>query len=174
MKSGQPEIARGFWTAHFSRLGTGRKLLRLTFFILAFPCILQALLNLTFFAACGACHKSRATFVGIGIPLVLSVFAWRGIWQHRNDEVEPFPEGFALVFSNLALLIAIAASIYIRFLGDLTLQQQRFWLSSMTLLSLIGSVLGLIALRAPRWFSILALGAANWTFLLSSVLKFSV
>jgi hypothetical protein len=76
-----------------------------------------------------------------GVPLATAVFAGAGLYQHWSTEHHRFTKVSAILLATAATLLGL-------------------------LLSFLGTILGLVTLRFPRWFSSLALGVSAWMLVL--------
>jgi hypothetical protein len=96
---------------------------------------------------------------------VAAVFAWAGLCKHWSDEHHRFTKVLAIVLATAAPLLACGALAYVQFVRPLPAFDYRVeaWGG---LLSLLGTILGLVTLRFPRWFSSLALGVSAWMLVL--------
>lgn len=99
-------------------------------------------------------------------PLAAVVFAWAGLCAHWSTERHRVSKVAAILLPTAAALLACGALAYVQLVRPIASRDYSVeeWGS---LLSLSGTILGLVvALRFPRWFSSLALGASAWMFVL--------
>jgi hypothetical protein len=99
------------------------------------------------------------------VPLAAAVVAWVGLCKHWNAEHHRFTKVSAIVLATVAPLLACSALTYVQFVRPLPVLDYRVEAWGF-LLSLLGIILGLVALRSPRWFSSLALGISAWMLVL--------
>ncbi len=98
-------------------------------------------------------------------PLAASILAWVGLVTHWNTERRHTPIVLVLSFSTAAALLACAALAYVQFVRSIPSRDYRVEAWGL-LLSLTGTILGLVTIRTPRWFSTLALATSAWLLLL--------
>jgi hypothetical protein len=101
----------------------------------------------------------------LAAPLGAAIFAGAGLFQNWGKEPHRFTKVSAILLANSATLLACGALAYVQFVGPLPAFDYRIegW---GLLLSFSGTILGLITLRFPRWFSSLALGVSAWMLVL--------
>ena len=100
-----------------------------------------------------------------GVPLALAGFAWLGLRSNWNTEQRRGTRVSAILLATAAPVLACGALAYVQFIRPIAAFDYRVE-SWGVLLSLCGTVLGLVTLRSPRWFSSLALGISAWMFVL--------
>jgi hypothetical protein len=96
-----------------------------------------------------------------GIPLAAVVFAWIGLCTNWSAEKHRFTKVSAILLPMAAALLACCVLAYVQFVRPIAAIDYRVGAWGL-LLSLLGTTLGLVALRFPRWFSSLAFGASAW------------
>lgn len=99
------------------------------------------------------------------VPLAAAVFAWIGLCEHWSAERHRFTKVSAIVLATAAALLACSALAYVQFVRPLPTLDYRVEAWGF-LLSLLGTILGFVALRSPRWFSSLALAVSAWMLVL--------
>jgi hypothetical protein len=92
-----------------------------------------------------------------GVPLAAAVFAWVGLCSNWGTEDRRGTRVSAIMLATAAPTLACVALAYVQFVRPIAAFDYRVE-SWGLLLSLAGTVLGLVTLRSPRWFSSLALG----------------
>jgi hypothetical protein len=92
-------------------------------------------------------------------------------WRGEQDILRKI---VALLTTTGAVLLAVAEIAYVQLVRDLSWQEGgRLW-GWILLLSLVGFIAGLFTLRAPRWFSVLALATSSWMLVLSFLQGMSI
>jgi hypothetical protein len=99
------------------------------------------------------------------VPMAAAAFAWIGLCKHWSAEDHRFTKVSAIVLATAAPLLACSALAYVQFVRPLPAFDYRVEAWG-CLLSLLGTILGLVTLRFPRWFSSLALGVSAWMLVL--------
>jgi hypothetical protein len=95
------------------------------------------------------------------LPLAAAVLAWIGLCKHWRDENHRPAKVSAIVLATASPLLACSALAYVQFVSPLPAFDYRVE-SWGLLLSLLGTIMGFVALRFPRWFSSLALVVSAW------------
>ena len=117
--------------------------------------------------------KFAIAWVMFGTPLGLAILAAIGLHRNWGTEHHRLSRLSAIALSILAALWACCATAYVQLVRPLPAFDFRVEALGL-LLSFVGTILGLITLRFPRWFSSLALGVSAWMtvwfFMLGSAL----
>lgn len=99
------------------------------------------------------------------VPLAAAMFAWKGLCQHWGTEHHRFTRISVILLATAAALLACGALAYVQFVRPLPTLDYRVEFYGF-MLSLAGTIFGLVTLRFPRWFSSLALGISLWMLVL--------
>jgi hypothetical protein len=110
-------------------------------------------------------ENSVVAWILFVVPLAAAVFAWVGLYRHWSAEQHRFTRVSAIVLATAAPLLACGALAYVEFVRPLPAFDYRVEAWGL-LLSFVGTILGLVTLRFPRWFSSLALGVSAWMLVL--------
>jgi hypothetical protein len=103
---------------------------------------------------------------------VATIFAGIGLCRNWNTVHHRFTQVSAIVLATLATVLACGATAYVQLVRPLRAFDYSVEASGM-MLSLLGTVLGLVTLRFPRWFSSLALGVSAWMLVWFFLLGFT-
>ena len=98
-----------------------------------------------------------------GVPLIAAVVAAIGLYRDWRNEYHRLMKVLAIVVAISSALLGFGATAYVQLVRPLPAFDFRLEETGL-LLSLAGTVFGLITLRFPRWFSSLALGVSSWMF----------
>jgi hypothetical protein len=101
----------------------------------------------------------------LGLPLVASAVAWYGLCSHRQKAPKRIVTSLAMVFATSEGLLACTTLAYVELVKPIAAQNYSVE-SSGILLSLVGVVVGGIALRPPRWYSAVAFSVSAWMLVL--------
>ncbi len=104
-------------------------------------------------------------WIWLGVPLAAVIFAEIGLLRNWSREPHRFAKASAILLATSATLLACGALAYVQFVRPLPAFDYRVELLGL-LLSFLGTVLGLVTLRFPRWFSSQALGVSAWMLVL--------
>jgi hypothetical protein len=96
-----------------------------------------------------------------GAPFVAAALAGIGLYRDRGNEHHRVTKVLAVVLASCAALIGLGATAYVQLVRPLPAFDYRVEETGL-LVSLVGTVLGVVTLRSPRWFSSLALGVSTW------------
>jgi hypothetical protein len=99
------------------------------------------------------------------VPLPTVLLAWIGLCKNWSAERHRFAKLSAILLATATPLLACGALGYVQFVRPLPAFDYRIE-SWGLLLSFLGTMVGLVTLRFPRWFSSLALGISSWMLLL--------
>lgn len=162
---------------YFGARSTVQKLVRVLGFVSGLLLLTFLLLSLIREVAIRILGKGRqfgVWWILFGLPLIATVFGWAGLWRNRKVERDLHTKGVALFATTGAVLLAIGEITYVQFVRDLSWQEGGGVCGWMLLLSLIGFIGGLFTVRAPRWFSVLAVAIATWMLTLSFLLGMAI
>src|SRR5258708_15517254 len=109
--------------------------------------------------------RFTVAWILFGVPLATVVFACVGLCQHWSTEHYRFTKVSAILLATAATLLACGALAYVQFVRPIAAFDYRVEAWGL-LLSFLGTILGLVTLRFPRWFSSLALGVSAWMLVL--------
>jgi hypothetical protein len=160
----------GIWSPYFGGRTKLQKVLRVLVFIsilLPLTFLLLLFINDVTTRVLGKGREFGVWWVLFGSPLIAELFGWLGLWQHRKSEPDLLAKSVAMLATTGAVLLAVGEIAYVQFVRDLSWQEGGGVVGWMLLLSLLGFVGGLFALRSPRWFSVLTLATAAWMLALS-------
>jgi hypothetical protein len=109
--------------------------------------------------------RSMIAWILFIVPLAAAVFAWIGLRMNWSAEHHRFVKMSAILLASITPLMACGALGYAQFVRPLPAFDYRveFW---GLMLSFLGTIVGLVTLRFPRWFSSLALGISSWMLVL--------
>ena len=96
-----------------------------------------------------------------GAPLVAAVIAGIGLYRAWTNEHHRLTKVLAIALAISAALLGFGATAYVQLVRPLPAFDYSVEETGL-LLSLVGTAVGLITLRFPRWFSSLALGVSGW------------
>jgi hypothetical protein len=158
------------WSPYFgARTRVQRVLLVLAFIVILLPLtfVLAAVTSAAAFRLVGRGREFAAWWILFGLPLVTATCGWVGLWLHWRVEQDALRKIVSLLLTTGAALLAVGEIAYVHFVRDLSWQEGgRLW-GWILLLSFLGFIAGLFTLRAPRWFSVLALVTSSWMLALS-------
>jgi len=109
--------------------------------------------------------RFTVAWILFGVPLATVVFAGVGLCQHWSTEHHRFTKVSAILLATAATLLACGALAYVQFVRPIAAFDYRVEAWGF-LLSFLGTILGLVTLRFPRWFYLLALGVSAWMLVL--------
>jgi hypothetical protein len=109
--------------------------------------------------------RFAVAWILFSVPLATAVFAGVGLCQHWSTEHHRFTKVSAILLATAATLLACGALAYVQFVRPIAAFDYRVEAWGL-LLSFLGTILGLVTLRFPRWFSSLALGVSAWMLVL--------
>jgi len=109
--------------------------------------------------------RFAVSWILFGMPLAAVILAWVGLCTHWASEHHRITKVSAISLTTAATLLACSALAYVQFVRPIASRDYRVETWGL-LLSFLGTILGFITLRSPRWFSSLALGASAWMFVL--------
>jgi hypothetical protein len=109
--------------------------------------------------------KLAIAWVFFGVPLGAAIFAGIGLCRNWSTERHRPTMLSAILLAMSASLLACGATAYVQFVRPLPAFDYSVEELGI-LLSLMGTMLGLITLRFPRWFSSIALGVSAWMLVL--------
>jgi hypothetical protein len=105
--------------------------------------------------------KFAIAWILFGVPLATAIFATLGLRWKWSTEHHRYIKMLAVLFAVSASLLACVATAYVQFVRSLP--ASNYSVEELGLLvSLVGTIMGLITLKFPRWFSSLALGVSAW------------
>jgi hypothetical protein len=109
--------------------------------------------------------RSAVVWILFIVPLAAVVFAWIGLGRNWSAEHHRYAKVSAILLATATSLLACGALGYVQFIRPLPAFDYRveFW---GLVLSFSGTIVGLVTLRFPRWFSSLALGISSWMLVL--------
>jgi hypothetical protein len=109
--------------------------------------------------------KLAIVWVLFGVPLGAAIFAGIGLRRCWSTERHRITKASAVLLAISATLLACGATAYVQLIRPLPAFD--FSVEELgLLLSFLGTILGLVTLRFPRWFSSLALGVSAWMLIL--------
>jgi hypothetical protein len=100
-----------------------------------------------------------------GLPLMAALLAWAGLRRNWTAQPRRIMKVLTITFATAAALLACVTLAYVQFVRPIAAQNYDMEILGMWL-SLVGIVVGGVSLRSPRWFSVVALGASAWMFIL--------
>jgi hypothetical protein len=105
--------------------------------------------------------KFAIYWILFGVPLATAIFATLGLRWNWSTEHHRYIKMLAILFAVSASLLACIATAYVQFVRPLP--AFNYSVEALGLLvSLVGTIMGLISLKFPRWFSSLALAVSAW------------
>lgn len=158
------------WVPYF---GARTKLQRTLLFLALISILLVlafASVTLTFDTALrgfGKGKEFRAWWVVFGLPFFAATLSWVGLWQNRNREPDSGTKIVSMLLTTGAASLAVAEIAYVQFVRDLSWQEGGGIWGWTLLLSFLAFITALFTVRAPRWYSVLTLGASAWMLIVS-------
>jgi hypothetical protein len=104
-------------------------------------------------------------WVLFGLPMAGSVFACIGLYVNWGTEQHRFTKISTILLALAAASLACGALAYVQFVRPIPQRDYRVE-SRGVLVSLSGTIVGLVTLRFRRWFCSLALGVSAWMLVL--------
>jgi hypothetical protein len=96
-----------------------------------------------------------------GVPLAAAVISGIGLYRNWSNEHQRLTKVLAIVMATSAALLGFGATAYVQLVRPLPAFDYGVEETGLVL-SLVGTLLGVVTLRFPRWFSSLALGVSTW------------
>src|SRR5690348_7780996 len=105
--------------------------------------------------------KLSVAWLLFGVPLIAAVISGVGLYRAWKNECHRLTKISAILLAISAALLGFGATAYVQFVRPLPAFDYSVEETGL-LISLVGTILGVITLRSPRWFSSVALGVSAW------------
>ena len=96
-----------------------------------------------------------------GVPLGAAAVAGIGLYHNWSNEHHRLTKVLAILMPMSAALLGFGATAYVQLVRSLPAFDYSVEETGL-LLSLVGTIFGVVTLRFPRWFSSLSLGVSTW------------